>query len=44
MDLLSKVYIFIYTSKYVYNNARVADIDNWTRSYILIIIYWNCQK
>jgi len=25
--------------RYLYNYALVEDIDNWTRSYILIIIY-----
>ena len=33
-----------FESSYSINYSLVEDIDNWTLSYILIIIYWNQQK
>ena len=33
-----------YLWKYALVEDIVADIDNWTRSFILIIIYWSRQK
>ena len=35
---------FTVATQYFWNYALMEDIYNWTRSYIVIIIYWNCQK
>jgi len=35
------IHLYFIATPYLYNYALVEDIDNWTRSYILIIIYWN---
>ena len=49
MDFRSKykkihMYLFFIATQYLWKYALVEDIDNWTLSYILIIIYWNRQK
>ena len=38
------IHLYFTATQYLWNYALVEDIDNWTRSYILIIIYWNRQK
>jgi len=38
------IHMYILATHYLWNYALVEDIDNWTRSYIVIIIYWNRQK
>ena len=49
MDFGSKfkkiqIHLYFIATQYLWNNAPVEVIDNWARSYILIIIYWNRQK
>ena len=46
MDFRSQKHIPLYfiAQQYLWKYAFVEDIDNRTRSYILIIIYWNRQK
>ena len=38
------IHLYFIATQYLWKYALVDDIDNWTRSYILIIIYWNCPK
>ena len=38
------IHLYFIATQYLWNYALMEDIDNWTRSYILIIIYWNRQK
>ena len=43
---IKKIHIHLYfiATQYLWNYALVEDIDNWTRSYILLIINWNRQQ
>ena len=34
-------YLYFIAKQYLWNYTLVEDIDSWTRSYILIIIYQN---
>ena len=38
------IHLYFIATQYLWKYALVEDIYNWTRSYILIIIYWNRQK
>ena len=38
------IHLHFIAAQYLWNYALVEDIDNWTRSNILIVIYWNRQK
>ena len=38
------IHLYFTATQYLWNYALVEDIDNLTWSYILIIIYWTCQK
>ena len=49
MDFRSKklflhIHLYFLATQYLWKYALVADIDNWTRCYILIIMNWNRQK
>ena len=48
MELCSKskqyIHMHVIDTRYLWNRVIMEDIDNWTRSYILISIYWNRQK
>ena len=38
------IHLYFIATQYLWKYALVEDKGNWTRSYILIIIYWNRQK
>ena len=38
------IHLYSIATKYLWNNALVEYIDNWTQSYSLVIIYRNRQK
>ena len=39
-----QIHLYFLATQCLLNYALMEDIHNWTRSYILIIIYWNRQK
>mgnify|MGYP006890310421 CR=1 FL=1 len=38
------IHMYFIATQYLWMYGVVEDEDNWTQSFILIIIYWNRQK
>ena len=38
------IHLYLIATKYLWDNALVECLDNWTRSYSLVVIYRNCEK
>ena len=36
-------YLYFIATQYLWSNALLVYMDNWTQSFSLVIIYWNCQ-
>jgi len=37
------IHLYFIATMYFENNVLVEYVDNWTWSYCLVILYWNCQ-
>ena len=35
------IHLYFIAAEYIWKYVLMEDIDNWTRSYILMIIYWH---